>query len=170
MSYTHLRERKYYEDIVDRITVEHGRRAMANFEKFQKKFLKLASDQPPDSHRNVLHLNWFYMLLVGNDLLERHDKRDADIEKIMASDKDKLRQVIEKVARSVRNGGVLYVSLIESEKYESVVRNDQFGERMFYYYTVQDIVEISRENFVPVAEIHEVIGHTKWFELGLKRK
>lgn len=89
MSYTHLRERKYYEDIVDRITVEHGRRAMANFEKFQKKFLKLASDQPPDSHRNVLHLNWFYMLLVGNDLLDRHDKRDADIEKMMASDQAK---------------------------------------------------------------------------------
>lgn len=91
--YTHLRDHQYYEDIIDRITVEHGRRNFASFEKFRKKYLKLASDQPPDSHRNTLHLNWFYMIMVGNELVERHDKRDSEIQDMMAKDEARDEQV-----------------------------------------------------------------------------
>lgn len=93
MSYTYLKERKYYEDIVDHVTVEHGRRKFASFEEFRQKFLEIADDQPPDSHRNVLHLNWFYMLMVGNDLLERYDKRDAEIQEVMDRDEAKDEQI-----------------------------------------------------------------------------
>jgi len=79
-------------------------------------------------------------------------------------------QVILKLASQIRSGGLLYVSLKESDHYEERVKQDQFGERMFYYYSVQDILTMSQKFFDPVAEIHETIGHTKWFELGLRRK
>lgn len=76
--HTYLKDRKYYEDIVDHITVEAARRNLASFEKFREKFLEIAADQPPDSYRNVLHLNWFYMLMVGNELVDRYDKRETE--------------------------------------------------------------------------------------------
>jgi len=81
-----------------------------------------------------------------------------------------LAQVIKRLAGSMKSGSLLYMSLKESDHYEEKVKQDQFGERMFYYYSVQDILTMSKDLFEPVIEIHEVIGHTKWFELGLKRK
>ncbi len=93
MSYIHLKDHDYYENIVDHVTVMSGRRNYASFEEFRKKFLEIASDQPPDSHRNVLHLNWFYMLMVGNELVERYDKRESEIQEMMSSDQAKDEQI-----------------------------------------------------------------------------
>ncbi len=93
MSYIHLKDHKYYEDIFDHVTVMGGRRNYASFEGFRKKFLEIASDQPPDSYRNVMHLNWFYMLMVGNELVERYDKRESEIQQMMASDQAKDEQI-----------------------------------------------------------------------------
>jgi hypothetical protein len=41
----------------------------------------------------VLYLNWFYMLMVGNDLLGRYDKRDAEIQNMMDRDEAKDEQI-----------------------------------------------------------------------------
>jgi trans-aconitate methyltransferase len=81
-----------------------------------------------------------------------------------------LERVIERVSRSLSSGGIFYMSLKESEHYEEKIKEDQYGRRMFYYYSVKDILGVSKEYFDPVAEIHETIGHTQWFELGLRRK
>lgn len=91
--YAYLKDRKYYEDIVDHVTVEAARRNLASFEKFREKFLEIAADQPPDSHRNVLHLNWFYMLMVGNELVDRYDKRETEIQEMMERDQAKDEQI-----------------------------------------------------------------------------
>jgi hypothetical protein len=91
--YTHLKERQYYEDIIDRVTTESGRRNYASFENFRKKYQEIASDQPPGSFRNTLHLNWFYMIMVGNELVERYDKRESEIQEMMARDQAKDEQV-----------------------------------------------------------------------------
>lgn len=91
--HTHLHDHIEYEDRYDRITVEFGRRHLASYEEFREKYLKMASDQPPDSFRNTLHLNWFYMIMVGNELVERHANRDTEIQKMMARDEAKDAQV-----------------------------------------------------------------------------
>lgn len=81
-----------------------------------------------------------------------------------------IEKVITRLADSIKSGGLLYISLKESDNYEEKVKEDQFGKRMFYYYSVQDILALSNSYFEPVAEIHEKIGKTNWFELGLRRK
>ncbi len=80
-----------------------------------------------------------------------------------------LKKVIEKVSRSLRSGGLLYITLKESDTYEERVKEDQFGSRVFYYYSTEDIIAASNNHFDKVIEIHETIGHTKWLELGLRR-
>lgn len=89
----HLKEREYYEDLYDRITVEWGRRNTETFNELYDKFFEIMPDEPRNSHRAVLHLNLIYMLFVGNELLDRYDKRDDDIREMMAKDEAKDQQI-----------------------------------------------------------------------------
>ena len=49
--------------------------------------------------------------------------------------KEDIPKVIEKTAKSLRLGEILYISLKERETYTKSITKDQYGERMFYYYT-----------------------------------
>ncbi len=89
MGYRHLRERSYYEDIYDRGTVESARRDLAHFLDFKEGWLKQMPDDEHSSFRNTFHLNWIYMLLVGNHLLDNYDGRERYIGERMAEDKAK---------------------------------------------------------------------------------
>ena len=84
-------------------------------------------------------------------------------------DRDDLRKVFVLCAKALAPGGLFYISLKESDQYTEKVKKDQFGERMFYYYSVSNVLEICGDDFESVLEIHETIGSTKWFELGLRR-
>jgi hypothetical protein len=90
---THLKERKYYEDLYDRLTVEWGRRNTETFNDLYDKFFEIMPDEPRNSHRAVLHLNLIYMLFVGNELLDRYDKREDDIRDMIARDEAKDQRV-----------------------------------------------------------------------------
>lgn len=92
---THLKERKYYEDLYDHLTVEWGRRNTETFSDLYDKFFEIMPDEPRNSHRAVLHLNLIYMLFVGNELLDRYDKREDNIREMMAKDEAKDQQVID---------------------------------------------------------------------------
>jgi len=87
--YTHLKERQFYEDIYDRHTVEAGRRSQTSFEKVYDEFVKKNPPEDPKHPGFVLHMNIFYMAYVGNDLLDRYDKRDEHIRESMAKDEVK---------------------------------------------------------------------------------
>lgn len=90
-----LKNREYYEDLYDRLTVECGRRNTETFNDLYDKFFEIMPDEPRNSLRAVLHLNLIYMLFVGNELLDRYDKREDDIREMMAKDEAKDRQVVD---------------------------------------------------------------------------
>jgi hypothetical protein len=87
--YVHLKERQFYEDIYDRHTVEDGRRSQASFEKVYDNLVKKHPPENPKHPGFVLHMNIFYVAYVGNDLLDRYDKRDEYISDWMAKDEAK---------------------------------------------------------------------------------
>lgn len=90
----HLRERSFYEDIYDRHTVEDARRGMVHYDKFFADFeKKLPKDDKIDRPGNALLLNVFYMQTVGNDLLDRYEKRERRIKEWMAEDEAKDEQI-----------------------------------------------------------------------------
>lgn len=92
--YTHLKERRFYEDIYDRHTIEDGRRGMVHYEKFHADFeKKLPKDDKIDRPGNALLLNVFYMQTVGNELLHRYEKREEYINDWMEKDGAKDEQV-----------------------------------------------------------------------------
>jgi hypothetical protein len=94
MSYTHLKDRQYYEDLYDRLTVEDARRGMNYYNDFYAKFeKKLPKDDKIDRPGNAFVLNVFYMQTVGNDLLDRYEKREERIGDWIVRDEAKDAQI-----------------------------------------------------------------------------
>jgi len=78
-------------------------------------------------------------------------------------------RVFEKAAKSLRSGGIFYISLKERGAYTEEVKKDEYGERMFYYYNTELIKELAGDLFTAVHEDHQKIGNTDWFTIALKR-
>lgn len=92
--YTHLKERKYYEDLYDKFTIEDARRGMVYYDDFYTEFEgKLPKGEKLDKPGNAFLLNVFYMETVGNELLDRYEKRDTKIIEWMARDEAKDEQI-----------------------------------------------------------------------------
>lgn len=92
--YTHLQERKFYEDIYDRHTVEGARHGMESYDDFFTEFeKKLPKEDKIDRPGNALLLNVFYMSVVGNDLIRRYNEREQYITDWMAKDEAKDAQI-----------------------------------------------------------------------------
>lgn len=76
---TQLRERQQYEDRYDHITVYLARLDMKSFLDFREKWLEKMPDNEENKHRNPWHLNHFYMMMVGNNLVDRYNEREQAI-------------------------------------------------------------------------------------------
>lgn len=83
--------------------------------------------------------------------------------------REDIREVFKKIATVLHRGGIFYISLKEQNMYEKELKSDQFGERLFYYYTVPLIEELDGGDFEKVYEDHQVLGHTRWFTIALKK-
>lgn len=92
--YTHLKERKFYEDIYDKHTIEDARRGMESYDNFFTEFeKKLPKDDTIDRPGNALLLNVFYMSVVGDSLIRRYNTREQYINDWMAQDEAKDAQI-----------------------------------------------------------------------------
>lgn len=91
--YQHVRDQQFYEDMYDRLTVEWGRRDLKYFLEFRKGWFEIMPDEKEDSFRSVFHLNWIYMMMCGNDLVDRYYKRDETIAGWIAKDEAKDQQI-----------------------------------------------------------------------------
>lgn len=91
----HLQSREFYEERYDRLTVSSGRRNMKTFQSLEKEFFRTTPDEPHNSLRAVLHLNLIYVVFVGNNLLDRYDKRGDDIRDMMAADAAKDQKIVD---------------------------------------------------------------------------
>lgn len=88
--YIHFKDRQYYEDLYDNLTVESARRGMSHYDNFYSEFKsKLPKDEKVDKPGNAFLLNIFYMETVGNELLDRYEKRDGKIQEWIARDRAK---------------------------------------------------------------------------------
>lgn len=94
--YTHLKDRKHYEDSYDRSTVETGRRCSVYYDDFYTDFeKKRPKDDKIGKPGNAILLNIFYMQAVGDELVRRYRERDDSIQQRMAVDEAKDAQIAE---------------------------------------------------------------------------
>jgi predicted RNA-binding Zn-ribbon protein involved in translation (DUF1610 family) len=95
--YSPLKERDYCEDLYDEITVESGRDNQKRFIEFYNDFLEKCPDEDPNRYGVILHMNIIYMAMVGNELLDRYDRKEEVIQEWI--NRDTVRESLLKSAR-----------------------------------------------------------------------
>lgn len=85
-------------------------------------------------------------------------------------DQQTIAKVFKRAATALRPGGVFYISLKEREKYSTEIKQDKYGQRMFYYYNIETIQNIAGKQFATIYSDHQTRGGTNWFTIALKRK
>jgi predicted TPR repeat methyltransferase len=88
---------------------------------------------------------------------------------LLHMDKTEVRTVLGKVHAALKPGGIFYISLKWMPEYSEQVKKDQFGTRLFYFYNAELIQELASDAYETAATWREVIGHTDWFEIALKK-
>src|SRR3989344_6490320 len=75
-------------------------------------------------------------------------------------DKDEVKVVFDKAAKVLRPSGVFYISLKFKPEYTEEVKIDEFGERMFYFYTPELIKKLAGKQFETVYYDTQQVGST----------
>lgn len=78
--------------------------------------------------------------------------------------------VCQKVVAALRPGGIFYVSLKKRDEYAEEIKKDEYGERLFYFYNPALFAQLASDAFEVVHSDEQVIGHTPWFTLALRKK
>lgn len=90
----YVKNRSYYDDLYDRLTVESARRGMAYYDEFYADFeKKLTANEKIDRPGNAFVINVFYMETVGNELLRRYEGREQMIAEWIDRDQVKNAQI-----------------------------------------------------------------------------
>jgi SAM-dependent methyltransferase len=88
---------------------------------------------------------------------------------ILHMSKEENALIMEKAADALRPGGIYYISTKERAQYESELQTDEFGTRLFYYYTPEVICELAGSNFELAALSRSQVGPTAWIEMALQK-
>lgn len=86
--------------------------------------------------------------------------------------KEELRTVLGKVAVALKLGGIFYISLKWAPEYTSQVKKDEFGERLFYFYTPEFVAELATESYEVAwsdRQSRSEANHTEWFTIALRK-
>lgn len=81
-----VKDKNYYEDCYDHMTVYFARLNMKPFLDFREKWLEMMPDNEENKHRNPFHLNNIYMMMVGNKLVDRYNEREQAIQTMITED------------------------------------------------------------------------------------
>jgi SAM-dependent methyltransferase len=84
--------------------------------------------------------------------------------------KDALASLFAKIAHSLKDYGIFYVSTKHAETYQEKTKKDVHGERLFYFYSEIDIRELASELFDVVSIEIKPHGDNNWLEVALRKK
>ena len=84
--------------------------------------------------------------------------------------KDGLSTVLKNAHQAMNPGAIMFISLKQRETYQAEVKKDEFGERLFYYYTPSDLHELTSELFETVSQTSKDYVGSTWLDVMLKKK
>lgn len=87
--YTHLKDRQYYEDMYDRLTVKHGRNRYDSYEQICATMQNEIGGKSIPGTGMAPFLNAAFMQFVGSYVLERYNNRNDYISEQIAQDEAK---------------------------------------------------------------------------------
>lgn len=126
----------------------------------------------------------FAMIALARQKTARPDKFEmADLEEwpfpsdvdiifsfasLLHSDEAAVRAVLQKAHVSLAPGGIFYISLKQGTG--KVARSDEFGERVYYLYTVDQLIEWAGDCWKTEAVSTQDLAGQMWFTLILRKE
>lgn len=127
---------------------------------YSEELIKIAKNYCPDGKFHVVDFeNWKFP-----------DNLDVifAFASLLHSDKYQLKTILEKAAASLDQGGVFLVSL-KYAPYHEERKTEDIGSRTFYFYTPEDIVQLSPPELKSIFhEIQDLRGQ-RWFTIVLQK-
>lgn len=87
---------------------------------------------------------------------------------LLHNQKEDIAVVLERVAKALNSGGVVFLSLKRRNNYETAVETDDLVSRRFYYYTHQTILEILPSELTE-CYYSEQSRTEEWFTMILRK-
>ncbi len=82
--------------------------------------------------------------------------------------KENLKVVFDQIFENLNPGGVVRMSMKQSDLYSEVTNEDEFGIRTYYHYSLQDIKDIAKQ-FVFIKSESVNLRGQGWLEIILKK-
>lgn len=79
------------------------------------------------------------------------------------------KHILKRAHEAMNPGGAFFISIKQRDSYESDVKRDEFGERLFYFYAPEDILEMNRGLFEVVKMGSEDLLGSTWLEVTLRK-
>jgi len=87
---------------------------------------------------------------------------------LVHSPRTEVKKVFEKSYQSLSDGGIFYISLKLGD-HKRFIKKDEFGPRIFYFYTSDDIKKLAGDKFKVIYEHKTDLRGQKWFEIILQK-
>lgn len=78
--------------------------------------------------------------------------------------------VLGKIYKSLRPGGIVYLSLNYGRLYMKQVREDSLGSRTQYLYNPDIIMQLAGHGYAMIYQTRNTVGHAEWFEIALQKQ
>jgi trans-aconitate methyltransferase len=128
-----------------------------------KELIKIAREKVPGAKFQVADARTY----------QYHGKLDIvfAFASLLHLDMDELINSLKNIHKNLNTEGILFISLKKADKYKSYLKRDQYGERLFYLYSPEEIKELIRGNFSIEYESKGFItgNNTQWFDIALKK-
>ncbi|MDB5183274.1 MAG: hypothetical protein JWO47_1058 [Candidatus Saccharibacteria bacterium] len=89
---------------------------------------------------------------------------------ILHLDKESVKQLFSDAARSLKVGGVFYISTKYARGYRKEWKEDKHGKRLFFYYPPKMLADLSKDHYEVVTSEVKKIRNKLWIEIALRRK
>lgn len=85
-------------------------------------------------------------------------------------DKKSFEKILNKIYKKINKDGIIYISLKYTKTYKEKIKEDEFGKRFFYYYSIKDIQEISNKTgYKIIYKNRQNIRNNNWLTIILKK-
>ncbi len=82
--------------------------------------------------------------------------------------REDLKKVLDKIYRNLNSKGIVRISMKYSDEYKEVTKEDEFGIRTYYHYSLNDIKELSYQ-FHLLKNLENDLRGQKWIEIMLQK-
>ena len=98
--------------------------------------------------------------------------KDVDIvfsfASLLHSDKEEFRIILDKIHKALVDGGIFYIAL-KFDEYQRKEKTDEFGKRVYYFYTLEDIRKLIGNNYDVLGEEQANRRGQEWINVILQK-